>query len=62
MKLKGIGRIEQLVTDDQDRPRSMTVSAVVAGTPILLKLHTDPDTCFVKAQEEDRNVTVEIAQ
>lgn len=62
MKLEGLGRVEQIVTDDQDRPRSMTVSAVVAGTPVVITLDAGPGTCFVEAQEEDRNVFVEVAQ
>lgn len=62
MKLTGIGRIEQIVTDDMDRPSRIVVSAVVAGTPITLTLDATPESCFVLAMEQDANITVEVAQ
>jgi hypothetical protein len=62
MKLTGIGRIEGVQTDEEGQPRSINVSAVVAGTPVVITIDAGPGTCFMKALEQDKNVTVEVAQ
>ena len=62
MKLTGIGRIEGVQTDDQGRLRTLNVSAIVAGTPVVITLDAGPGTCFVEALEQDKNITLEVAQ
>lgn len=63
IKLEGIGRIEGVQTDDEGQPRTLHINAVVAGTPLVITISTtDPNSCFMKEFEEDKNIKVEVAQ
>lgn len=63
MKLEGIGRIEGIQTDDEGQPRTLNISAVIAGTPVVITISTtDPNSCFMKEFEEDKNIKVEVSQ
>lgn len=62
MKFDGIGRIEELETDERGQPRRMVVSAVVAGTPLMLTLDVILTTSLVQAKEQDMNISVVMSQ
>lgn len=62
MKLTGIGRIEEVQTDEKGQPRSIQINAVVASTPITITIDAGPGTCFMEALEAGKNVTVEVSQ